>query len=115
MDLVPAEELGIVAPDEMTQPPLVIPVSAPLQTGKRAVVYVKLPDREEPIFEGREVLLGHRAGDYYVVRHGLEEGEEVVTAGNFKIDSALQIKAQPSMMSPEDAPMMDSPVKEDLQ
>lgn len=103
MDLVPARELGMVAPDEVPERPLVIPVTAPLLTGKRAVVYVKLPDREEPVFEGREVLLGHRAGGYYIVRHGLEEGEEVVTAGNFKLDSALQIKAKPSMMSPEDA------------
>ncbi|NQT13182.1 MAG: efflux RND transporter periplasmic adaptor subunit, partial [Planctomycetes bacterium] len=72
MDLVPARELGLVAPEEVPELPLVVPVTAPLQTGKRAVVYVKLPDREEPVFEGREVLLGHRAGDYYIVRHGLE-------------------------------------------
>jgi len=102
MDLAPARELGMVAPDVVPELPLVIPVTAPLLTGKRAVVYVKLPDREEPVFEGREVLLGHRAGDHYIVRHGLEEGEEVVTAGSFKLDSALQIKAKPSMMSPED-------------
>jgi Cu(I)/Ag(I) efflux system membrane fusion protein len=101
MDLVPAEQLGFVAPEKAAEPPLVIPVTAPLRTGKRAVVYVKLPDRQQPTFEGREVLLGYRAGDHYLVRHGLEEGEEVVTKGNFKIDSALQIQARPSMMSPE--------------
>lgn len=54
-----------------------------------------------PIFEGREIVLGPRAGDYYIVRHGLAENERVVTQGNFKIDSALQIKANPSMMNPE--------------
>ena len=46
------------------QEPLVIPASAPLITGKRAVVYVRLPDRQQPTFEGREVVLGPRAGDY---------------------------------------------------
>jgi Cu(I)/Ag(I) efflux system membrane fusion protein len=101
MDLVPAEELGYVVPDEAPQVPLIIPATAPLITGKRAVVYVSLPDRAQPTFEGREVLLGERAGDTYIVRHGLEEGERVVTHGNFKIDSALQIKAEPSMMNPE--------------
>lgn len=101
MDLVPAEELGFVASQEVRQPPLVIPATAPLLTGKRAVVYVKRPDRDEPTFEGREILLGQRAGDYYIVRAGLDEGEQVVTEGNFKIDSALQIKAKPSMMNPE--------------
>jgi YHS domain-containing protein len=34
------------------------------------------------------------------VRSGLKEGELVVVKGNFKIDSALQIEARPSMMSP---------------
>ena len=78
-----------------------IPASAPLRTGLRAVVYVRLPEREKPTFEGREIVLGPRAGDYYIVRSGLEESELVVTNGNFKIDSALQILAKPSMMSPE--------------
>ena len=54
-----------------------------------------------PTFEGREIVLGPRAGDYYLVRSGLAEGESVVVRGNFKIDSALQLQAKPSMMSPE--------------
>jgi Cu(I)/Ag(I) efflux system membrane fusion protein len=81
--------------------PLVIPASAPLLTGKRAVVYVAVPDADVPTFEGREVELGARAGDLYVVESGLDEGERVVTRGAFKIDSALQIRAQPSMMLPQ--------------
>ena len=81
--------------------PLLIPASAVLRTGKRAVVYVKVPGTEEPTFEGREVELGARAGDDYIVISGLQEGEEVVVKGNFKIDSAMQIMAKPSMMSPE--------------
>ena len=80
--------------------PLVIPASAPLITGKRAVVYVRLPESDKPAFEGREVVLGPRAGDSYIVLSGLAEGEVVVTKGNFKIDSALQIQAKPSMMNP---------------
>lgn len=101
IDLVPSEELGFVKVDAGATPPLVIPASAPLLTGKRAVVYVKVPDKKQPTFQGREVMLGHRADGYYIVRHGLEEGEDVVTTGNFKIDSELQIAAKPSMMSPE--------------
>ncbi len=101
MDLVPAEELGYVVARNATQDaPLVVPVSATLMTGTRAIVYVELPDTEEPTYEGREVVLGPRAGDEYIVRHGLKEGELVVAEGNFKIDSALQIQAKPSMMNP---------------
>jgi Cu(I)/Ag(I) efflux system membrane fusion protein len=98
MDLVATESLYTTA-DEPNEPPLVIPATAPLITGKRAVVYVRIPDANKPTFEGREVVLGPRAADYYLVIEGLAEGEVVVTNGNFKIDSALQIRAKPSMMS----------------
>jgi Cu(I)/Ag(I) efflux system membrane fusion protein len=78
--------------------PLLIPASAPLVTGRRAVVYL---ETEPGLYTGREVVLGPRAGDFYVVEEGLEEGQRVVTNGNFKIDSAIQILAKPSMMNPE--------------
>jgi Cu(I)/Ag(I) efflux system membrane fusion protein len=81
--------------------PLLIPASAPLITGKRAVVYVEIPNDEGPLFEGREVDLGPRAGDFYVIKSGIMEGENIVTNGAFKIDSELQIRAKPSMMSPQ--------------
>jgi len=55
----------------------------------------------QPTYEGREIVLGPRAGDFYLVRHGLEEGELVVRQGNFKIDAEVQIQAKPSMMTPE--------------
>jgi len=99
MDLVTASSLGYatVCDDEA---PLVIPRSSPLITGRRAVVYVKDPT-EEGLFEGREIVLGPRAGEYYQVAEGLREGELVVVNGAFKIDSALQIQAKPSMMNPE--------------
>lgn len=102
MPLVPAETLGfgsVENPD--AAPPLVIPVSAPLITGRRAVVYVQSPD-DSSQFQGRTVTLGQRAGEFYIVEDGLAEGERVVVQGNFKIDSALQIQAKPSMMSPEE-------------
>ena len=81
--------------------PLVIPSTAPMLTGKRSVVYVRLPGSSEPVFEGRDVVLGPKAGDSYVVLSGLEEGELVVVNGAFKIDSELQSRAQGSMMNPE--------------
>lgn len=100
MPLVRAETLGYVTTDEARETPLVVPASAPLITGKRAVVYVELPGKPGT-YEGREIELGARAGDYYLVKSGLAEGERVVVNGNFKIDSAIQIQAKPSMMNPE--------------
>ncbi len=99
MDLVTTESLGYVI-DTPKEAPLVIPASAPLITGTRAVVYVLVPQKEKPTFEGRQVTLGPRAGDYYLVKEGLAEGELVVTKGSFKIDASLQIQAKPSMMNP---------------
>ena len=62
---------------------------------------MEIENASGPTYEGREVVLGPRAGEVYVVESGLSEGELVVTSGNFKIDSALQIQAKPSMMNPE--------------
>jgi len=84
------------------EPPLVVPASAPLLTGRRAIVYVELSDEDDLAYEGREVRLGPRAGAWYVVEEGLEEGELVVTEGAFKLDSELQIRGGRSMMSPGD-------------
>jgi membrane fusion protein, copper/silver efflux system len=105
MDLVPAADLGYKMTKDV-EAPLVVPASAVLQTGRRAVVYVEVPDRDEPVYEGREIVLGPRAGDVFLVVSGLNEGERVVTNGAFKIDSSLQLLAKPSMMS---APETEAP------
>ncbi|MFT5468705.1 MAG: Cu(I)/Ag(I) efflux system membrane fusion protein [Verrucomicrobiales bacterium] len=103
MALVKAEELGYTAITE-GELPLVIPSSAVLHTGKRSVVYLDVSDEEGPIYEGRVIELGPRAGNEYVVNAGLKSGDRVVSEGAFKIDSSLQILAKPSMMTPgEDA------------
>jgi len=101
MPLVKAEDLGYVRSDNIKQQAsLVIPATAPLITGKRAIVYIELPGGKG-VYEGREVHLGPRAGDYYIILDGLKEGEKVVVNGNFKIDSAIQLLAKSSMMNPE--------------
>ncbi len=92
---------GEVQPPVGEREELVIPATAALLTGRRAVVYVQLPGQQEPTFEAREVVLGPRVGDEVVVREGLSVGEVVVVRGNFKIDSELQIRGRPSMMAGE--------------
>jgi membrane fusion protein, copper/silver efflux system len=104
MPLVSAEELGYVTDLSTVEPPLVVPASSPLITGRRAVVYIREPGTEKPTFEGREVVLGPRAGNWYIVSEGLREGEQVVVNGAFKIDSAMQLAAKPSMIDAGGAP-----------
>ena len=78
---------------------ITVPKSAVLWTGKRAIVYVKVPDKEM-VFEHREIGLGEDAGAYYVVTDGLEVGEEIVVNGVFKVDAAAQLLGKQSMMTP---------------
>jgi Cu(I)/Ag(I) efflux system membrane fusion protein len=80
---------------------ILIPKSSILWTGKRAVVYVKVPNRDQPSFMYREIDLGPESGNFYVVATGLEEGEVIAANGVFKIDAAAQLAGKPSMMNPE--------------
>ncbi len=67
---------------------LAIPATAVLDTGIRKIVYL---DKGNGQYRGKEVLLGPKAGDYYPVLDGLDEGDKVVTAANFLIDSQSQL------------------------
>jgi len=80
---------------------LLIPRSAVLWTGKRAVVYVKVPNRKQTSFVYREIGLGPQAGNFYVILDGLKEGEEIAINGVFKIDASAQLAGKPSMMNPD--------------
>lgn len=77
---------------------IAIPRTAVLWTGRRSVVYVKDQQSDTPAFEMREIVLGPRAGDMYMVESGLEEGEEVVSNGVFAVDGAAQLSGNYSMM-----------------
>ena len=76
-----------------------VPKSAVMWTGKRSVVYVKVPEVEIPSFEFREVELGESYGDNYQIVKGLSKGEEIVINGSFTIDAAAQLNNQSSMMN----------------
>ncbi len=90
---------GILTANISNQKSLLIPKSAVLWTGPRSVVFVQVPETEEPTFIAREVTLGKRVGNHYIILEGLESGEEVVTHGNFKLDGAAQLADKFSMMN----------------
>ena len=89
---------------------LVIPNTALLWTGKRSVVYVKLPQSENPTFEMREITIGSSLGDYYLVESGLTEGEEIVVNGAFSIDAAAQLAGKFSMMMRPESKTIEVPL-----
>lgn len=69
---------------------LVIPASGVLQSGTRQIVFV---DRGAGYLEPREVQLGQRAEDEFIVLRGLKPGERIVTSANFLVDSESQLQA----------------------
>jgi membrane fusion protein, copper/silver efflux system len=78
---------------------LSVPKSAVLWTGKRSIVYIKVPDTAYPGFMLREVELGPSSGRNYMILSGLKEGDEIVTSGTFSIDASAQLAGKQSMMN----------------
>jgi len=76
---------------------LVIPATGVLESGTRQIAFVS---RSDGSIEPREVQLGARAGDDFVVLKGLKEDEQVVTSANFLIDSESQLQAALGSFAP---------------
>ncbi len=92
--------LGTDSEDQSeASPPLVVPRTAPLFTGSRALIYVETKTKQGFHYAPREVRLGPLTGDVYPVVAGLSEGERIVERGAFAIDADLQIQGGPSLMA----------------
>src|SRR5690606_19647124 len=87
---------------------VVIPKSAVMWTGERAVVYIKSTNETGVSFTMREVVLGPALGESFIIENGLEEGEEIAVHGTFSIDAAAQLAGKPSMMNPDGSPSLNS-------
>ena len=69
---------------------LLVPDMAILRSGEKSTVFVAL---EGGRFEPRTVTLGPQAeNDTYQVLSGLQEGERIVTSGQFMLDSESQLR-----------------------
>jgi len=69
---------------------LTVPVDAVIDSGREQRVFV---ERSAGVFEPREVQVGWRSGDRVQILHGLTEGERVVSAGTFLVDSESRLKS----------------------
>jgi Cu(I)/Ag(I) efflux system membrane fusion protein len=67
---------------------LAVPETAVIDTGTRKVVYV---EQGAGMFEGREVVLGPRCGDFFPVIKGVQAGQRVATSGSFLIDAETKL------------------------
>lgn len=94
---------------------VVVPETAILWTGKRSVVYVKKSQDNGFTFEFREIEIGPRTSNGYMVLSGLSEGEEIAVSGVFAIDAAAQLRGHYSMMAPPERAAIPEPFKSNLE
>lgn len=73
-----------------------IPEGAVFDTGMKKIAFV---DKGQGVFEPRDITVGAKADGYYELKSGVQEGEVVVTSGNFLIDSESRLKAALEGMS----------------
>src|SRR5260370_3908683 len=69
---------------------LVVPASAVFQSGTRQLVFI---NHGNGSLEPKEITVGPRVGDDFVVNRGLEAHQSIVTSANFLIDSENKLQA----------------------
>ena len=98
-----------ISTSQAGQSGLIIPKTAILWTGPRSVVYVQVGNKDAPAFEMREIEIGPRLGEDYLVLSGIEEGEFIVSNGVFAIDAAAQLSGNYSMMTRPEVKTLETP------
>jgi len=76
---------------------LVIPSTAVLQSGSRAIAFI---DHGQGNLEPREIEIGPQIDDTIVVLKGLQPGDRIVTSANFLVDSEAQLQAALGAFNP---------------
>jgi RND family efflux transporter MFP subunit len=71
---------------------LSVPAEAVLDSGTRKIVLVETSDG---VFEPRPVEVANPYGDRVALAKGVEEGDRIVVAGNFLLDSESRMRATP--------------------
>jgi Cu(I)/Ag(I) efflux system membrane fusion protein len=84
---------------------ILIPREALIRTGQEERVIVSEGDGR---FRQRKVVAGIESGDWVQIISGLQPGDEVVTSGQFLIDSEASLKASLARMSGGSAAMQES-------
>ena len=69
---------------------LIVPEEAVIMAGKTNLVFL---DRGDGRLQPQKITLGRKAAEEYVVLDGLQEGDSVVTSGNFLIAAESKLKA----------------------
>jgi Cu(I)/Ag(I) efflux system membrane fusion protein/cobalt-zinc-cadmium efflux system membrane fusion protein len=76
---------------------LMIPASAVLQSGSRAIAFI---DRGDGNLEPREIQTGLQIDDSVIILKGLKPGDHIVSSANFLVDSEAQLQAALGSFTP---------------
>jgi YHS domain-containing protein len=98
-------EIAVEMPQAIT-----VPADAVFDSGLRKTAFV---DRGNGNFEARRVETGWRLGDRVEITRGLMEGERIVAAANFLLDSESRMKAvSAGVFTPQTDPVCGMEVDE---
>jgi len=75
---------------------IVIPLEGLIRTGRNERVIIALGDGK---FEARKVTAGIESGNYVEIINGVNEGDQIVTSGQFLIDSEASMRASLTRMA----------------
>jgi Cu(I)/Ag(I) efflux system membrane fusion protein/cobalt-zinc-cadmium efflux system membrane fusion protein len=76
---------------------LIVPASAVFQTGTRQLVFL---NHGNGSLEPKEITVGPRVGDDFIVLKGLGAHQSIVTSANFLVDSESQLQAAAGSLVP---------------
>ncbi|HTF71727.1 MAG TPA: efflux RND transporter periplasmic adaptor subunit, partial [Edaphobacter sp.] len=76
---------------------LIVPASAVFQSGTRQLVFL---NHGNGSLEPKEITIGRRVGDDFVVLKGLDAHQSIVTSASFLIDSESQLQAAAGSFMP---------------
>jgi Cu(I)/Ag(I) efflux system membrane fusion protein len=79
---------------------IVIPLEGLIRTGRKQRVIISLGEGR---FEARDVRAGIESGNYVEILDGINEGEKIVTSGQFLIDSEASMRASLDRMTEPDS------------
>lgn len=79
---------------------IVVPLDAIVDTGKETFVFVK---KNDDSLEPRRVTIKLKSGDKVAIADGLSVGDEIVTSGNFLVDSESRLKGVIQEMSSQNS------------
>ncbi|WP_417658043.1 efflux RND transporter periplasmic adaptor subunit [Pseudidiomarina aestuarii] len=91
-EILPGQFTRVRIPDIQLPDAIAIPQRALVQSGETSIVYVV---NNEGLTEMREVIVGPRIDDRFVINSGLDAGEQVIVEGLAMLRPGVEVNAEP--------------------